>query len=363
MYNTLSKKLEENRPGEKRWGITWDKASVVDQKWKDYNAALAKRNHAGSALSEAQRQLNAANQQLSNATLGMGARTAGSVANAQSAVASAQTNQANALKVYQDAEAELSQKSPDCGEAISLENVDLLAGPLAMASPSQPEPKVAVAAADKPTPPAVPDRPESIAVAPVKKTPSQSPATPSATPPAATVAAVQHESVGFAVGPDLVVTAASVVEGAGEIQIETLDGNMFKAEVSHSKDGVALLKVREASLPFLPLATAAPAGKLTCLGLPDVNLFQPVAKEMTVAGRNQGGEWSVSFEKSPRLPGAPLLTNGQVVGVELGDCDSELEKVPAVTLKALQELLGDAPPSGTPARDPRMAIMMITATR
>ena len=107
----------------------------------------------------------------------------------------------------------------------------------------------------------------------------------------------------------------------------------------HHGDGLALLEVTGAKLPCLRLATEEKSGALICMGYPEVEPHAPVAKPMQVSSAEPQGPWTVKFAISPRIPGAPLLRNGLVVGVELGDRDSDLAAVPAATLKELLSLV------------------------
>ena len=69
------------------------------------------------------------------------------------------------------------------------------------------------------------------------------------------------------------------------------------------------------------------------------------------------------FESSPRLPGGPLIEANEVVGVELGDRDSDLAQVPAATLKSLLSLARDSAQVAQPAKDPAKAVVQVMAER
>jgi hypothetical protein len=172
-------------------------------------------------------------------------------------------------------------------------------------------------------------------------------------------------AVAFAIAPDVLVTAASAVEDATDIHVTASDGKSYKAQVlrAHHGDGIALLKVDNATFASLALADSADGGSMICLGFPDVDLFNPIAKSMTAAGGNQSDGWTVRFDSSPRLPGGPLISGNAVVGVELGDRDSDLTAVPAATLKALQSLVDSSAHADPKATDPKQAVMQVSAER
>jgi hypothetical protein len=73
--------------------------------------------------------------------------------------------------------------------------------------------------------------------------------------------------------------------------------------------------------------------------------------------------WTVHLKSSPRLMGAPLLTNGFVVGVEMADSGTDLTHLPAVSLGKLTAFLGkDVPPAATYADDPCQAVALLVTT-
>jgi tetratricopeptide (TPR) repeat protein len=386
LYNKLNAQLEANQTGKKRWGVEWQDADTVSAKQKARQEAQKKVDEAWAKLQAANAQVSAAQNELniaSNAPVRHSTRDQ-MVQAAQNKLSNASTAVDKAQSAYDDATKALAEvPGPTWPTAVALEDVDLSLSPggaIASASPapgtaSFQHPDTAVApvqtAPPQPDPDVKPEpSPPKIAQAtPVAPTPAKTnqPATPKSTASAAPLPPVHltRYAVGFAISPDLLVTAASAVEGATEIQIDTLDGRSLKAEVVRTLhgEGLALLKSADARLSSLPLAAAPTGGSLTCLGFPEVELFNPVAKEMPATGTNQSDNWTVSFEMSPRLPGGPLIKAGTVVGVELGDRDSELGQIPAATLKSLMTLADNSAHANPPATDVRQAIVLVTATR
>ena len=135
---------------------------------------------------------------------------------------------------------------------------------------------------------------------------------------------------------------------------------------AHHSAGLALLKVDGAKFPCLRLANpveSAASGSITCLGFPEVELFNPAPKSMTVAAKSQDDGWTVRFDKSPRLPGGPLIQANAVVGVELADRDSDPAQIPAATLKSLLSLVQNSAQAEPPATDPSQAVVQVMAER
>ncbi len=163
----------------------------------------------------------------------------------------------------------------------------------------------------------------------------------------------------------MLVTSAAVVEDATTITIETADGQSMPATVLRSAhgDGLSLLKVDGAHFRCLSLASAPAAGALSCFSYPEVDLFNPAAKSLSVTADAGTDAWTVRFDIPPRLPGGPLLQHGQVVGVELGERDSEPAAVPAATLKAVTSLVADSANPSTLTTDPKQAVVQVIAER
>jgi S1-C subfamily serine protease len=391
LYNRLNAELEAKQEGKKRWGIEWQDADEVTKKQKARQDAQKKVDDTWARLQAADAQLSSAQSELSSAQQSGTRRRDQQVQAAQNRIDTAQTAVDRAQSAYDDAMKALGDvPGPVFPTVIALEDVDLSLSPgpvVASAVPAPTPPSVVVAPPmQAPTPAATPTPTPTPAATPTHdpvETKTETAPTPSSThtpaepppkvdnksttakpaPPAA--AHLTRYAAGFAISPDLLVTAASAVDGATDIQITTEDGRTIKAEVVRMVhgDGIALLKAEGAKLPTLPLATTAASGALTCYGFPEVALFNPVAKPMNATAGDQSESWTASFGMAPRLPGAPLIKAGAVVGVELGDRESDLTQIPAASLKALMGLVqGDAHP-GTMAQDPKTAVVMVAAQR
>jgi S1-C subfamily serine protease len=128
---------------------------------------------------------------------------------------------------------------------------------------------------------------------------------------------------GFLVSPSgLVVTNYHVVEGAGKIEVETGEGELFLATIvnqSPEKD-LALLRIPASKLPFLRLGSSQDTEigeDIYALGNPR-GLQGTVTKGIISAKRRLGDTWLVQIDApiNPGNSGGPLLlSDGRVVGV------------------------------------------------
>lgn len=140
---------------------------------------------------------------------------------------------------------------------------------------------------------------------------------------------VDKEGSGFAVGPDLIATAAHVVAGIENIHVTLVDGRILDA-VAVAFDPVndlALLRVKEANLTPLPLGDAMDGTIGTLIGWerdprPNPTPFR-IDRPITVEIREVGGtaiverqSWLLAAEVESGDSGAALVdSDGVVVGV------------------------------------------------
>jgi tetratricopeptide (TPR) repeat protein len=388
LYRKQNTALEAAHEGKRRWGVTWLDKEDVDAKDADRAKVQQKVDVAYNRLTVAQNAEQSAEEALGQSVIAMGKRDENAIRNAQTNVATAKADLSKAQADYDEACKELaSVPGPDFPPQIAVDAADLIVLPGAAApvthAPAvaantdvsadvpKPEPAPATPQGDSKPAPAAPQGDSKPAPAPknhrdqsVATPPDEAPKRPSV-PKVASTRHLTRYAVGFAVAPDVLVTAASAVEDASSITVTLSDGKSMTATVlrAHHGDGLALLKVDRANLPCLALATSADASALTCFGFPEVDLFNPVPRSMDLSADAQGGSWKVRFTVSPRLPGGPILQNNAVVGVELGDRDSEPSTTPAATLTQLAALVADSanPANATP--DPKKAIVQIAAER
>ncbi len=391
LYRKQNAELEAARDGMRRWGVEWLDKKDVDQKEADRAKAQKKVDAALSRLQTAQNQEAAAEGALNQATIGFGRRDDNAIRNAASNVTSAQSEVSKAQADYDQVARELAAlPKPNFPPQIAVDDADLIVLPGA-AAPTTPAPAPAVAENIRPAGaeprPANADAPPAVAVATpqVENTPAtppvdnpppprRRPADPPENSPAnvsapnAVAAPARHltrYAVAFAIAPDIVVTSAKAVENATTITVTLSDGRSMTATAlrENRSDGLALLKVDNAALPCLAIARSTGEGGLTCVGYPEVDLFNPVPHDMSLTASAQSESWKVSFNVSPRLPGGPIIQNNAVVGVELGDRDGEPSSTPAATLQQLAALVADSANPTPLSPDPKKAVVQITAER
>ena len=169
----------------------------------------------------------------------------------------------------------------------------------------------------------------------------------------------------FAVSHDLVVTTAAAVDGGSKISLQTRDGNAITGEVVRvdATSGLALVRVKGAKLSHLDLGTPE-AGKVTCLAFADSNIFAPTAELLPGTAGAPAPQWMIKFTRHPRLAGAPLLQNNKIVGVAMGDRDSDMASYPAVPVEAVRTLVGaDGPKNASILLDPLYAMLQVSVTK
>jgi S1-C subfamily serine protease len=354
LFNHQTTMLEATRPGQKRWGIKWMPADEVDHLMQQRQKAQQAIDQAAANLSRISQDITSA--QKERASLSWGIHTQRERADAERRIAERledlQKSQSTAQEEY--ARAVSAMVKPDFPTTIKPADLETVATAGRTHSPAEPP----VAGGSTEDPPTTPNDP-------VESTNSQSPpSTPASTPPPAPRHTTQY-GVAFAVAPGLAVTSAATVAGAARLEFQTADGGSLKGEVVRVDPtiGLALVKFTGGRVANLQLADRASSGAVQCIGYPDVDLFNPKPQVMqgTVAAVSK--QWEARFEISPRLPGAPLLQNGKVIGVVLGDRDADPAHVPAVTPEALKEFLKDDAHPGTIATDPAAAVMQIVATK
>lgn len=152
---------------------------------------------------------------------------------------------------------------------------------------------------------------------------------------------VEQRSVAFAVGPDLLLTERSAVQGAFSITLEAIDGTTMEAKLVRSDAGsnLALLRIEDMKLNFMPVADSFEGGRINCPIL-KAGTFQPTVRLIGGSADKPAENWSVRLESEAGLTGAPLIADGKIVGMILPKKPME-EEPAAVTPKQLKMFLGD----------------------
>lgn len=179
-----------------------------------------------------------------------------------------------------------------------------------------------------------------------------------------------HMAAAFPVAPDLLVTAASVVDGADEVQLQNRDGDplAFTVVRSDARAGLALLKLTESRVQPLPVAEQFAGGAVRAAGFLSASMFSPTADlvDATCAATPAtAARWTIASKRNPRVPGGPVLAGGAVVGVCLAAGDTDPAKVPVVSLAQLRKFLGTELPAtaadATGPADPAAVVLQLVA--
>src|SRR3954463_6108214 len=95
-------------------------------------------------------------------------------------------------------------------------------------------------------------------------------------------------------------------------------------------------------MAYLDLSPTFAGGAVQCIAFAEENLFEPTAAPISGTAPRAGGDaWKIKLDKHPRIPGAPLLSNGKVVGVEVAtEQQLDNDQLPAATLDQLRRFVG-----------------------
>jgi tetratricopeptide (TPR) repeat protein len=188
--------------------------------------------------------------------------------------------------------------------------------------------------------------------------------------PAAAAGGDSRQALGIPIAPDLLLTPAVCVTDAHDVSIQSADGESFAATVVRvdSEKNLALLRVKGVRLHYLNLADAFDGGPVQCTAVTKRNLFTidpTMVAGVTDSPKRVSGVWTVKLESSPALAGAPLTSNGKVIGVALTDAADETKtEVPAISLDEIRGFLGSDMPK-VPSRfklDARSSVYQVTAS-
>jgi len=385
-YELANKRLEAARPGYKRFGAAWYTSSEVDAKMVAFSSQQKQIDAASDQVAIAEEKLIAARIELARqqalAIRGEGLSNP-YLLSAQSMASYCEAN-ADAAKRELERVAGSTER-PTFPEQITPVGLDDLT------APELSRPVVAIATKPDPFSGETPFRPRNPSSTPrprpagtgIPKTTEPKPVpkpvvvvvgeNPSSTPiaPAKPVAPVKRRvtqyAAAFAISPTHVVTAASSIDGATSIQLQTSDGQSMSATLVRKDEatGLAILSVEGRTLAPLALADSFTSGAVTCPAYPTVDLFNPAPQLIagTAAAIKEGSAWSVSLSMHPRLPGSPILSGNKVVGVCTARRDAERTHLPTVSLEPLRAFIGsDAKTTGR-APDPVTALLQVVATR
>lgn len=367
-YDAKNKELEATKPGEGRWGAEWMSSEFVKPKKSDFDKGVAKYNKAIENMRSAEAGVRSAQAYCDKARSPNSGIT---MSSALGKLTRAKENLAGAAAAQQEAWKAIPR--PVWPKAFAPALPEFVgSGVFGEPSPSKPvevamaKPlEAAIKNSSGSTPPVKPAKAsrETVAVAP-------SADAGSSVKPAAKAAPgrrmVTRSAVAVPVGPDLLITAAAPVEGAAEFLLETPSGDNFKAELvrKDAATGLALLRVAGKQFRYLNLATGFAGGDVTCWGYPEVSIFAPIADSIPGKSAAPRSGWTLSLRRHPRLAGTAILdTSNMLVGLTLGDRDSVMTQIPAVSLDQVRTFLAsDAPKTVCSNPDPA-GVLQLTASR
>jgi hypothetical protein len=367
-YEEFNARLEATRPGQRRWGVEWVGEAVFKVNMRKRDAALREIDKAQGQLADANADVAKANDYLKWAR-GNG----GSVSVANQRLSAAENRRATAQRALEDARAKLPPvpvlAKADLAKLVAPHEAQVVvaAKPAKSAKPGAP---VQVASAEPQT--------KSIEFSlggggtsgtkvstPGNNTAAGDVGAPSDPPARNRSRAFNRTATGFAIGPDLLLTAASAVKDAKRVVVEFPNAVPIEAKVERSgTEGLALLRLTGQRMAYVNPAEQFPGGPVQCPAYPEVSVFGvavEVIKGRALALQDEG--WKVSLSKHPRLPGAPVLDSaGDLVGVEMAEREDLLDKLPALSLKAVRGFVGSDLP-GQPCANPKgAAVVQVTGT-
>jgi len=353
LYETQNARLEQTRPGEKRWGVEWLAERDAQKKFDERKQLIDKANQlaaaARAAYAEWERQ-----QQLYIPRGPQHIRQT-----TQAAVNAAEGNYNGTQNAAKEAEKKV-------GSLPWLTDINPVLPPMPGG--------LTVVAAAAPTESGG-NEPPIFSIqnfTPASGAPDNSSAPPPAAPPAdmappAPVPKNVHISIprhalAFAIDKNRMITSGDVVGNVTQVRMEDAQGTVLSAHVI-AKDGHLALLELDGGQPgfghYLNLADSFTGGPIQCSAVPQENVFGPAQTTLTgqATAPPAGGDWAVSLNDHPRLAGSPLLNSqGQVVGVIVASREDPRTRLPAIPVNDLRQFLaahGGAPGSASSKPDPQ----------
>jgi tetratricopeptide (TPR) repeat protein len=171
----------------------------------------------------------------------------------------------------------------------------------------------------------------------------------------------------FAVGPDLLLTAARLLTNAREIQLQDEQGKRTDATVVavDEQTGVALIRARGAAFKPMALADAAKAGPVGVAAFVKPSVFNPDLNVITGQLIGPADKLALRCSVHPRSAGSPFFDeNGRVLGLVVAARDDSLEHLPVVTVEVIRQFAqGRFEPASTTTGEPADSVVEMTVTR
>lgn len=351
IYQRENERLEQTRPGEKRWGVEWLPDREADRK-------IAERNKALSEFARDSRQAAAAYSQWQ--TLQGYYNTFNAYGVRKASLGQVQQAERN----YNGWANKADEDRKNIPDMTWLSEIEPVLPPL---------PKGVTAVAVATPSEAASEGTTSVFTIPnitlhEQPAPGETrPPTESAPPSPPVHISVPRYALAFPIDKTRLISSADVIANVDNVRLMDSQGQPYGAHVVARQDHLALLELDAGQGGFwsyLNLAENFPGGAVTCACVPQESIFGPqpaMLSGQAVAPRE--GTWAVSLSDHPRLAGSPLLdSQGKVVGVVIAKRDDLKTRLPAAPLAALREFLSahSALPSASSARPDPMNVLEVT---
>jgi len=162
----------------------------------------------------------------------------------------------------------------------------------------------------------------------------------------------ERRGTAVAVSPNLVVTAAEAVKGAKKITLIGSDGKPLTAEVVRRDDAtkLALLRVTGRPMKYLAVDGDFAGGKVRCLTYDNVGLFSNDADSCNGMCKSVAGDtWNIALDDLPKSPGAPVIDDNRLIGIEMMIDTTKADSVPTISGKRVLKMLGSDLPADAAA--------------
>lgn len=155
-------------------------------------------------------------------------------------------------------------------------------------------------------------------------------------------------AVAFPIAADLVVTAWAPLGDGKPFSLTAADGTTVRGRVvRHDASlGLALVRIEGLRMNALSLADGFDGGQVLCVAIPQPGVLGVRVEVIEGQAKHPGGgEWRVKFTSHPGQSGAPLMSNGRVVGVAMPGENDNSDAISCITLDQLRAFVGpDARP-------------------
>jgi S1-C subfamily serine protease len=173
----------------------------------------------------------------------------------------------------------------------------------------------------------------------------------------------------FAIGADLLVTTASLVDHAVDISVQSADGKHATATVTatDAASGLALLHIRGGTFTPVALAAASKPGPVVIATFSKVSIFNTDPSLDLLRGElfTSNNTLYLKTSTQPRSTGSPVTTeNGEVVAVYCGSRDDAMTQLPVIPVETLRKFVeGKVKLADESTGSPQEAVVELTVAR